>query len=189
MIIKHNRHIFGVIHDGRKGLWDLFLIVFIGCWLAGQANSDHMKLIMVGLIKHLFCSYKYLEKWRNLLKTINIEKVLFLVCPDYILSYNLRLKSTKAIVVINSYCGQTLIQSNAFLLPPYATGAHGRDKTGRATFTGDTPSPPPIYIYIYPSLPLFLSLSLPPSPSPSPSLPLSLSLLLTFPYVSHIIPF
>ena len=31
------------IHKARKGLWAFFfLIVLFGCWLAGQANSDHV---------------------------------------------------------------------------------------------------------------------------------------------------
>ena len=31
MIIKDGRHIFGEIHEVRKGLWALFLIVRFGC--------------------------------------------------------------------------------------------------------------------------------------------------------------
>ena len=33
---------FGEIHKVCKGLWVFFLIVLFGCWLAEQANSDHM---------------------------------------------------------------------------------------------------------------------------------------------------
>ena len=42
MIIKHGGHIFGEIYKLRKGLWAFFLIVCFGCWLAGQANSNHV---------------------------------------------------------------------------------------------------------------------------------------------------
>ena len=42
MIIKHGRHVFGEINGVRKGLWAFFLTVLLGCWLAGQANSDHV---------------------------------------------------------------------------------------------------------------------------------------------------
>ena len=40
------QHIFGEIRGVRKGLWAFFLIVRFGCWLAGQANSDHREKSM-----------------------------------------------------------------------------------------------------------------------------------------------
>ena len=46
MIIKHGRHVFGEIHEMRKGLW-AFLTVLFGCWLAEQANSDHVAMISI----------------------------------------------------------------------------------------------------------------------------------------------
>ena len=42
MIIKHGGHIFGEIYKFRKGLWAFFLDLCFGCWLAGQANSNHV---------------------------------------------------------------------------------------------------------------------------------------------------
>ena len=31
------------IHEVLKSWWTFFLIVLFGCWLAGQANSDHVE--------------------------------------------------------------------------------------------------------------------------------------------------
>ena len=45
MIIKHGRHLFWEIHEVRKRFVGfLFLIVLSRCWLAGQANSNHVVL-------------------------------------------------------------------------------------------------------------------------------------------------
>ena len=43
MITKHGGHIFWEIHEVRKGMWFFFFVIALfGCWLAGQANSDHV---------------------------------------------------------------------------------------------------------------------------------------------------
>ena len=40
MIIKHGRHVFGEIHEMRKGLWAFFLDCFSNAdWLSGKLRS------------------------------------------------------------------------------------------------------------------------------------------------------
>ena len=34
------------IHEVRKGLWAFFSILYFGCWLAEQANSDHVVITL-----------------------------------------------------------------------------------------------------------------------------------------------
>ena len=36
------------IHEVRKGLWTFSLILLFGCWLANQANSDHVVIFSCG---------------------------------------------------------------------------------------------------------------------------------------------
>ena len=48
------------IHEVRKGLWAFFSIVYFGCWLAEQANSDHVviTLSIYGFDKyHCLCHF------------------------------------------------------------------------------------------------------------------------------------
>ena len=59
MIIKHDGHIYEKFMRCAKvcGLF-LFLIVLFGCWLVGQANSNHMAAFSVAQFSLGKCAYK-----------------------------------------------------------------------------------------------------------------------------------
>ena len=65
------------IHEVRKGMWAFFFIVLFGCWLAGQANSDHV-VVSIGIVPtrpeqyHFFSSCRQVKWVRSRpLRTMN----------------------------------------------------------------------------------------------------------------------
>ena len=51
MILKYDRH-FGEMYDFRKGLWAFcFLVVPLGCWLAGNVRLNESTMLYICKIK------------------------------------------------------------------------------------------------------------------------------------------